>query len=86
MAISLFLPTWTGKPALVKCLRSYTSRTIGVEGARPIQTKLNNIWSTVKNEKLGIDETKKQYWKKILSNITSVNINDTAQIPVLLLS
>lgn len=35
------------------------SRTIGMEGTTPLQTKLNNIWNAVKNEKLGIDSTKK---------------------------
>jgi len=54
----------------------YTSRTIGVDGARPVQTKLNNIWSSQKNEKLGIDETKKIILEKNTINITPVNSND----------
>lgn len=54
----------------------YTSRTIGVDGSRPVQTKLNSIWSSQKNEKLGIDETKKIILEKNTINITSVNSND----------
>lgn len=36
-----------------------TPRTFSLEGIMPVQTKVNRIWSTVKNEKLGIDEQKK---------------------------
>lgn len=54
----------------------YTSKTIGVDGARPIQTKLNNIWSSLKNEKLGIDETKKLILEKNTISINPINSND----------
>ena len=37
-----------------------TYRTIGLEASFAIQKKLNNIWNSIKNEKLGIDENKKR--------------------------
>jgi ABC-2 type transport system permease protein len=57
-------------------LTIYTSRTIGGEGTGPIQNKLNNIWNSVKNEQLGIDENKKMILEKNTINITPQNIND----------
>lgn len=56
----------------------YTSRTFGMEGTRPVQTKLNNIWNTVKNEKLGIDDNKKKILEKNTINIDAINVNDTS--------
>ena len=60
----------------IKGLQVSTSRTISPESMIPIQAKLNNIWNSIKNEKLGIDETKKQIIEG--SNIVVVpkNIND----------
>jgi ABC-2 type transport system permease protein len=37
-----------------------TTRTLSPAGAVPVQAKLNKIWDDLKNEKLGIDETKKR--------------------------
>jgi len=54
-----------------------TARTIGIEGAGPVQAKFNNIWNSIKNEKLGIDATKKLILEKNTISIASVNINDT---------
>ena len=57
-------------------LTIFTSRTIGGEGTGPIQNKLNNIWNSFKNEKLGIDENKKTILEKNTIKITPQNIND----------
>jgi ABC-2 type transport system permease protein len=57
-------------------LTIFTSRTIGGEGTGPIQNKLNNIWNSVKNEQLGIDESKKAILEKNTINVTPQNIND----------
>lgn len=54
-----------------------TSRTIGIEGATPVQAKLNTIWNTVKNEKLGIDSTKKKILEKNIITVAAININDS---------
>lgn len=51
-------------------------RTISKDAAAPIQTKLNNIWSSVKNEKLGIDETKKKYIETSTISLKPQNVND----------
>lgn len=53
-----------------------TSRTFGLEGAGPVESKLNNIWNTVKNEKLGIDTAKKSILENNTIRLTSLNIND----------
>src|SRR5436190_2955554 len=57
-------------------LTIFTSRTIGGEGTGPVQSKLNNIWNSIKNEKLGIDENKKMILEKNTIKITPQNIND----------
>lgn len=36
-----------------------TSRTLSLAGAAPVEAKINRIWNEIKNEQLGIDETKK---------------------------
>lgn len=54
----------------------YTSRTLGIAGTQPVQAKLNNIWNTIKNEKLGIDSSKKDILEKNTIAVKPVNIND----------
>ena len=54
----------------------HTGRTIGIEGAQPVQAKLNNIWSGIKNEKLGIDITKKTILEKNTINLKPQNVED----------
>lgn len=61
----------TGRELVLK-----TSRTIGLEGSRPVQNKLNSIWNTIKNEKLGIDSTKKTILEKNTISIEAVNVKD----------
>ena len=53
-----------------------TNRTLGVETSFTIQKKLNNIWNTVKNEKLGIDENKKKVMETSVVTVSPVNIKD----------
>jgi ABC-2 type transport system permease protein len=55
----------------------FTDRTIGIEGAVPVQAKLNNIWSSIKNEKLGIDTTKKAILEKNTIVVAPKNIHDS---------
>ncbi|MET0394027.1 MAG: ABC transporter permease [Chitinophagaceae bacterium] len=54
----------------------HTSRTMGLEGATPVRTKLNSIWNSVKNEKLGIDESKKDILEKNELFVSPVNIGE----------
>jgi ABC-2 type transport system permease protein len=62
----------------IKKLPFHTSRTLSIEGARPLKRKLNNIWNTVKNEKLGIDETKKKVLEESEISVETENVNDTS--------
>lgn len=59
-------------------LTYYTGRTMGIEGAQPVQTKLNNLWNSIKNEKLGIDESKKTILEKNTVSLAPQNVHDTA--------
>jgi ABC-2 type transport system permease protein len=61
-----------------KRITFYTGRTMGIEGANPVRTKLNNIWNSIKNEKLGIDENKKTILEKNTLSISPLNVNDAA--------
>ncbi len=54
-----------------------TGRTIGSEGAAPVQIKLNKIWTSIKNEKLGIDDNKKNIIETSNISIVPKNYNDT---------
>jgi ABC-2 type transport system permease protein len=54
-----------------------TSSTMGLDATAPVQSKLNKIWSSVKNEKLGIDENKKRILETSTINLRSVNVHDT---------
>jgi ABC-2 type transport system permease protein len=58
-------------------LTLFTSRTIGGDGTVSIQSKLNNIWNAIKNEKLGIDDTKKGIIERNVISVRAVNKNDT---------
>lgn len=55
----------------------HTTRTIGGDGLGPVQSKLNRVWTTVKNEKLGIDESKKAIIEKSTITLSPVNMNDS---------
>ena len=55
-----------------------TSRTISVDGADPIQRKLNNIWTTIKNEKLGMDDGKISVLQSSRVSLQPTNVNDTS--------
>jgi ABC-2 type transport system permease protein len=54
----------------------YTTRTLGIEGISPVKAKLNNIWSSIKNEKLGIDENTRTVLQESTIAIHLQNIND----------
>ena len=53
-----------------------TTRTLSMEGATPVQGKLNNIWRAIKNEKLGIDDDKKMILEQSNITLSPRNIND----------
>ena len=55
----------------------YTSRTFGIEGVAPIKNKLNNIWSSVKNEQLGISDSSRQILQKSNINLSPRDTNET---------
>ncbi|HEX7844847.1 MAG TPA: ABC transporter permease [Chitinophagaceae bacterium] len=52
------------------------NRTLGMESVAPVQNKLNNIWSQIKNEKLGISDTTKTILEESKVSIKPININD----------
>lgn len=54
----------------------YTSKTVGVETSSGIQKKLNNIWTSVKNEKMGIDENRKQIIESSVVTLSPENLKD----------
>lgn len=54
-----------------------TGKTFGVEGVRPVQNKLDNIWDEVVNEKLGITDSVKKQLETSKVRLTPQNINDT---------
>ncbi len=70
------IPQQTDWESGIKNLLLHTSRTMGVEASRKVENKLNNIWNEIKNEKLGIDEVKKNIIKNSTVNVQSVNVND----------
>ena len=62
----------------LKDLSLYTNRTMGTEASGRVENKLNNIWNEIKNEKLGIDEDKKNIIKTSTVDVKSVNVHDTS--------
>ncbi len=51
-------------------------KTLGLETAMPVQSKLNNIWGEIKNEKLGISDSTINQLESSQVTIKPVNIND----------
>lgn len=70
------VPQQTNWESGIKNLLLHTSRTMGVEASQKVENKLNNIWNEIKNEKLGIDEAKKNIIKNSTVNVQSVNVHD----------
>lgn len=66
-------PNWE---AGIKNLVLNTGRTMGGEASGRVASKLNNIWNEIKNEKLGIDESKKNILNTSTVTVRSVNVND----------
>ncbi len=62
----------------LKDLLLYTNRTMGTDASGRVENKLNNIWNEIKNEKLGIDEDKKNIIKTSTVDVKSVNVHDTS--------
>ncbi|MBC7946890.1 MAG: ABC transporter permease [Chitinophagaceae bacterium] len=60
----------------VKKIPLQSNNTMSNEGAAPVQAKLNRIWGSIKNEKLGIDETKKNILETSNIGLYPQNIND----------
>lgn len=60
----------------LKNLTLQTSRTMGPEASDKVENKLNNIWSEIKNERLGIDEEKKNIIKTSVVSVQAKNVND----------
>jgi len=72
----IVIPPQTNWEAGIKNLLLNTSRTLGGEASGRVESKLNNIWNEIKNEKLGIDEDKKNILKNSTVSVRSVNVND----------
>lgn len=53
-----------------------TSKTYGVAPVMQVEAKLNAIWSKIKSEKLGIDESKRQILSQSKLTIDAKNVND----------
>jgi ABC-2 type transport system permease protein len=72
----IVIPPQTNWEGGIKNLLLNTSRTMGAEASGRVENKLNNIWNEIKNEKLGIDEDKKNILKNSTVSVISVNVND----------
>ncbi len=66
-------PNWESG---IKNLVLHADRTLGTDASQKVENKLNNIWNEIKNEKLGIDEDKKNIIKNSTVSVRSVNVND----------
>lgn len=60
----------------IKDMVLHSDRTLGTDASQKVENKLNNIWNEIKNEKLGIDEDKKNIIKNSTVSVRSVNVND----------
>ncbi|HKO81153.1 MAG TPA: ABC transporter permease [Chitinophagaceae bacterium] len=70
------IPQQTNWESGIKNLLLHTSRTMGIEASGKVENKLNNIWNEIKNEKLGIDEGKKNIIKNSTVSVHAINVND----------
>lgn len=53
-----------------------TGKTYGVAPVMQVESKLNAIWSRIKSEKLGIDESKRQILNQSKITVDAKNVND----------
>ncbi|MBN8674970.1 MAG: ABC transporter permease [Chitinophagales bacterium] len=60
----------------LKNISLQADKTLGMETAMPVQSKLNNIWGEIKNEKLGISDSTINQLESSQVSIKPVNIND----------
>jgi ABC-2 type transport system permease protein len=72
----IVIPAQTNWESGIKNLLLNTGRTMGGEASGRVESKLNNIWNEIKNEKLGIDEGKKVILANSTVTVKSVNVND----------
>jgi ABC-2 type transport system permease protein len=72
----MVIPPQTHWEGGIKNLLLNTSRTMGGEVSGRVESKLNNIWNEIKNEKLGIDESKRNLLNNSTVTVRSVNVND----------
>ena len=70
------IPPQSNWEAGIKNLSLHSDRTLSMGASGQIENKLNNIWNEIKNEKLGIDEDKKNIIKNSTVSVKSVNVND----------
>ena len=73
----LVIPSTLNWKTGAKDLPVNTSRTISREGVAPAQVKLNDIWTGIKNDSLGIDENKKRIIEGSAISLNTRNIHDT---------
>ena len=59
-----------------KNVRLNTEKTYGVAPVMQVESKINGIWSKIKSEKLGIDESKRQILSQSKITIDAKNVND----------
>jgi len=57
-------------------LKLNTTHTMSMEGTAPVQSKINALWMSIKNEKLGIDAEKKRILEQNNIIISPENIKD----------
>ena len=57
-------------------LKLNTTHTMSMEGTAPVQSKINALWMSIKNEKLGIDAEKKRILEQNNIIIVPENIKD----------
>lgn len=53
-----------------------SAKTVGEAATAPVERKLNNIWSEIKNEKLGINDTAKNILANSRLSVAPVNVVD----------
>lgn len=60
----------------ISALSLKADRTLSMGSASQVESKLNTIWSELKNEKLGIDESKRKILQESRVSVRPTNVND----------
>lgn len=72
----IVVPTTVAWDKPLPFLKLNTTHTMSMEGTAPVQSKINALWMSIKNEKLGIDAEKKRILEQNNIIIVPENIKD----------